>query len=601
MIDKILTIIQKKSFLKILLIISILLNLIPLILIVITPSAQQYEFSIYDAYPWYFWLSIFCSIFLGQLILTIHVFFKLENKLWFLGLIPVLVSDVILLFMPIIRGYFIYGNGDIYTHIGLIKDIISSGTIGNANIYPIDHILVSITSLISNLPINLSVSIIPPVFALFFIISIYLLGKFFLSNKYEVILLVLVSSILLFKTVDVSFTPFNQSILLLPFVLYVFFKSYKTQLISYWNFLFIILSISIVFFHPLTTIFLIHLLIIVYISLIIKKQFSKDPLPHFTILIKIAIIILIFVVWSSYIYLAVRSYLYIQNHIADSAFETNIYNIAVEKPTFFRLINATMMIHGQQIFLGVISIIAIYVLFRSYQKDPQKISFFQVYSIIAFIAFSISTVFIFVSSSLFGFERIFWISMMFSLIFLPYLFVSFFNDIPDKSKIKSLFNWLKVAIFILVLISLLYFSLMNLFPSPKIGSVNQQISKGEYDGMKTFFEYRDTQIAPLEFATSQKLFYDLIYGVKGGENNPYQGISIEPIPHFGYNSNISVSDSYNELKYFLLPYVGKNIYHYLEPNKEKQRFWDEDFLRLNDDSSVEKIYTNSKFEIYYFQ
>jgi hypothetical protein len=142
---------------------------------------------------------------------------------------------------------------------------------------------------------------------------------------------------------------------------------------------------------------------------------------------------------------------------------------------------------------------------------------------------------------------------------------------------------------------------MTLFPSPKIQIVNQQISEGEYSGMKTFFKYREIDIVPLEFGTSQDRFYDLIYGVEAGKKDPFNGFSVEPISHFGYMSNISVSENYNEPKYFLLPYIGRNIYHYLEPKKEKQRFWDEDFLRLNGDSDVEKIYTNSKFEIFYFE
>ncbi|HJH26822.1 MAG TPA: hypothetical protein C5S37_08645, partial [Methanophagales archaeon] len=164
---------DENRILKIIVIICFIFIITALTIIAKTPPAGGYEISIYDAYPWYFWVFIITSIFTGQIILLKSTLSSDKNdKLWVFGFLAILTTNIILLFMPFIRGYATYGRGDVLTHIGLIKDILRTTSFGTDNFYPLDHILTASLSYITSINVEHAVNIIPPIFSLFYIISI---------------------------------------------------------------------------------------------------------------------------------------------------------------------------------------------------------------------------------------------------------------------------------------------------------------------------------------------------------------------------------------------------------------------------------------------
>jgi len=135
-----------------------------LMIIVKTPPASGYEISIYNVYPWYLWVFVITSIFLGQMILLSGATASKKNdNYWVIGFLGILITNTILLFMPFIRGYTMYGRGDVLTHIGYIKDILNTASIGTNNYYPIEHILTAIMSYTTNISVGHAVNIIPPI------------------------------------------------------------------------------------------------------------------------------------------------------------------------------------------------------------------------------------------------------------------------------------------------------------------------------------------------------------------------------------------------------------------------------------------------------
>ena len=151
-----------------------------------TSPASGYEISIYDAYPWYFWVFIITSIFMGQIILVRSALSSdKSDRLCFFGFLAIITTNIILLFMPFIRGYATYGRGDVLSHIGYIKDILRTASFGTDNFYPLDHILTASLSYITSINVEHAVNIIPPIFSLFYIISIYFLARQIFERKAE--------------------------------------------------------------------------------------------------------------------------------------------------------------------------------------------------------------------------------------------------------------------------------------------------------------------------------------------------------------------------------------------------------------------------------
>ena len=77
------------------------------------------------------------------------------------GIIILLISYVLVLFIPYELGYYLYESSDAITHLGIIKNIISTSQIEPSNIYPATHILFAITSLISNVEPNITSLLLP--------------------------------------------------------------------------------------------------------------------------------------------------------------------------------------------------------------------------------------------------------------------------------------------------------------------------------------------------------------------------------------------------------------------------------------------------------
>ena len=113
--------------LKILCILPFLFLISALLIILSTPASTSYEMSIYDVYPLYFWFLLIFSIFTGTLVLIESYPVANETKYWKIGLLAIIVSNIILLIMPIIRNYPIFGREDILSHLGWIKYIMDTG------------------------------------------------------------------------------------------------------------------------------------------------------------------------------------------------------------------------------------------------------------------------------------------------------------------------------------------------------------------------------------------------------------------------------------------------------------------------------------------
>lgn len=177
--DRFFKIISITGFFMVLAVLSILLLVGP---------AASYEFSIYEAYPWYFWIFLLSAILCGQIVIIVSAITQSKKNYWLFGLCIILLINVLLLFMPIIRGYYILGDGDVLTHIGYMKDILQTSTIGT-NHYPIDHILGVIIHLSSGLSLYDITFIIPPFFSFFFILSMYFVGKTIFQNKFKQLIL----------------------------------------------------------------------------------------------------------------------------------------------------------------------------------------------------------------------------------------------------------------------------------------------------------------------------------------------------------------------------------------------------------------------------
>lgn len=584
-------------FIKSLLIFGFLLINLSLFVILRIPPSNSYEYSIYEIYPWYFWLFIILSIFIGQITLLMSIISKSRKNIWIFGFLLIMIPNSILLFLPLIRGYFFYGGQDTFSHIGYMLDITNNSVFG-ANHYPADHILGVIISYVSNITSAKITMFLPQLFSYFSILSWYLIGKQIFKDQSEFILLIIFSSMLVFKSVHIVFTPYTQSLFLIPSILYLFFKTNRPKNRVMFSFILVLYCIVIVFYHPLSTI----LLILSFLLLQIAHKVYQKLIRHSNLKINtyklILISLIIFSMWSTYLYKLVSNLMPIINslvgveEVGESQFQMYSSLANSVQMDYFDLVKLCLNSYGQYVCLGVISVFCSIYLILFFKDHLSEVKYYHVFSSIGFIFFLLLTFIVLFAQTSFIFERFFTYSLFFSFILIP----SSLHLILKHSRMNE--KLLVIFVLCLLLLPTLYFSTFNLYASPKTKLGNYQVSISDFNGIKTFFDTRNESIPILELGISQLRYHDSIYGREVVRRNIRYGQNLKPVDHFG-TKNESLSSFYDSSHYFLLNSAGKYFYPNIYPEfREKWRFIPEDFYKLSFDKNIYKVYSNNNLEVF---
>jgi hypothetical protein len=593
---------SRERFYKILSITSFFLILVVLIIILHVDPASSYEFSIYDAYPWYFWVLILSVMMCGQVVMIGSAITQTKKNFWLFGFYAILISNAILLFMPMIRGYYIYGNGDPLTHVGLMKDILQTSSI-LANHYPIDHLLGVIILLFSGLSLTNVIFFIPPFFSFFFLFSLYFVGKSIFKNKIELIIFLILSPIIMIGILGLMFTPNAQAFSLIPLVLYLAFRMYNNRNTNKYHFLLILIGCLLVFYHPLVAIIVILILCIMQIMQYILEKYEKKILKKVNYIYAALIMLIVFSVWSTYISLLIwamepfAARIFGNEHI-ESEFQENVNLVSQVNVDPIYILKLIFNIYGQSILLGILSLLCIGLILKSFKNQRTKLNFYNGISVLGYSVFFMLSIGMVISASRFGFVRIYNFATIFSLLLIPMgLYLFFYINQNEKTLSRKTIIKMLSIFFIIFCVS--YFSIFNLYASPIIKAPNLQVSKSDYIGMTTFFTYRNESLPILELGMVSFRFSDAIYGFSARRSSNINGDYMIAPDHFGYQDDTLSRKFYENEKYLLLNDLGKEWQPNMIPEFEnKWSFRPEDFEQLQYDSKIQRIYSNKNLDVY---
>lgn len=592
----------KDNILKLLSIINFFIILVLLTIILSTKSVSAYEISIYGAYPFYFWGLVILSLLIGIIIMIKCYLNEKESNMWIFGFLGILLTNIVLLSLPLIRNYFMFGRGDVLTHIGYMKNILITGYVGS-NMYPILHILGVDTFLISNIGLNRVTMMFPLFFSVFYSISFYILFKKVFENKKDIILGMVPASLLLLSTFQTLFAPNAEALLLIPFFLYCYFNSRKSDNEYAFTIITIILALLLTFLHPLVSISVIFILLLIEVSSFIYSKYSKNNSKLRNPYTLITIMAIIFLMWQSYAYLIVQNLKRVFKWFIEESGQSQLQNysstLAYGKPNLLDLICTVLNTYGSWIIVSLIALVTILYLV----KNKNRLNFVNIFSSLGFIFFIFWSFLTLSFVYIFGFSRTYALAILIA-IFLVFTFLKIILSTKNKTKKK-----VKTMFLCLIFIPLIFFSTFNLYYSPPIKTPNEQVTASEYVGMQTFFEIRDDNFLVYEFGLSQQRFFDGIYGTYDKNLTTSNKLNIDnknlkftnttPIDHFGYNNYSSVINYYNQTSYLLINDLGKETYPILYPHyKDKWRFTPYDFKKLNNDSGLSLVYDNANLEIY---
>jgi len=589
--------------------------LITLALILINNEpATGYEISIYTALSPFVWIFLIGSIACGISIIVQQALTKepKEKSCWLIGLLIVMLSDFIILSLPALKGYVVYGRYDILTHIGWALDTHLYGTISPDNIYPIEHIFIVIISSIIDIPLTAIVNFIVPIFFVLYIFSIYLLSKIIFRDSQKVMLAVAASTVLPASYLSMV-SPRGLATLMIPIILYLYFRISERGSLGF-TILLLMLIILYPFFHPLNSLIIILGFVamefskVVYNAIHRIRDGERFSIPQLMCKISLnpsLISFIVLIMWiSNHYYFWNNNIRSVARWFAGELITPQItYTLGLAQKINLQLsdvVELTLKMFGHNLLYILLSLGSILVIKRKFISSPLNLrnifilfGFFMLNSLLLFLQ-------LFASPLFFGFQRLLFIMVSVTPIFVGFTFYEFTKEFQHQ-RLKSKAYFFKALFMVGIILISSIVGIYSLYPSPYIRLPNHHVTNMEMNGMNWLYSYKDTNIKTISIKMNSR-FADALMGVK--ERTERKDITQPPtnpkglVPdHFNYTYYQKLGDSYISNKYIPLSVFDKILHTQIYP--QLNAFTKTDFKKLNHDPTVSKLYTNSELEVYF--
>lgn len=565
--------------------------IISLMIMLNTPTASGYEISIIDSFPFYLWGCIGITI-------VVSIFSLLNNeidvntrKLSFMFLI---LTNIIILCLPIIRGYFFYGRSDVMGHLASINQILSDGFISINNFYPISHIFGSIFVQITGVDPKFVVMIIPIFFFMVFIAGIYLLSNFITQKIDRVLFLFAFAGILLYSYFGSMFLPNSLSFYFLPIILYAFVISlnYKHYNISY-SIILVILLFLLAFFHPLNSINLIIIFIIALFSILainfrtkISKHLPVLNIDRNRVINVLLILVVTFTVWFTSYAIFQRSFKRVYDSLMHDlgttpldSYQSSIFSTTM---TTFQLLKEIFLSYGHEIIFILIAFFAVVLIIKNRRKlqNNSNSRFFRIFFPLNFFVFLFMSALILTGS--FGLnnpQRELIYALFFSVLINGFVLYDWVYKNDSKKYMKII---LLTALLSVCALTGIY----STYSSLAMGSTNFQVSESEFVGSNLLFGSTNSSAYYYSFNDAFR-YSEVVNGIDESMNKRYRYFKLPP-KHFNFNDTPSgrylVLNEYVTQRYSIFfqnhPSYSKGDFENLQNNPRLFQFYDNGDLRV---------------------
>lgn len=551
---------------------------------VLTPLANSYEISIFNAYPLYIWIFLFISIAIAILLIL-----NTSKKVGVIvGVLILVYVNFVFLLLPFLRNYALYGRSDPVSHLGYMKDIILSNHISQSNFYPISHVMVVNWNFLTDLNINNLILFTPAIFYILYFVGLYLFAKEITNKTYELLLVLIFGSVLLFTCYSSLFIPNHLSFDLIPLILFLILRS-KNDIkngVSY-SLLFIISLFTTTFFHPLTSLNLLVIIIIMLVAILITRNDYKTSFNFRDFINPIFLVGVSFLAWISsktvFNTNIKRTYDWLAYDIGTPTIDNYRDSLASSNLSLTEVLSKIFLSFSHEIIYMLLSLIAMLFLIREV-IFKKKFKFNYIFLILSFSVFILLSG-LFLLGSL-GFNnplREYSYVLLFGIIMISIFFSKhLYNSSIEKKRI------IKSFLFIIILFSSVI-GFYSTYASTTTGETNIQVTNAEFVGTNWFFDniktYSRSAYRIYEIDRSINRFSDYYYGI----DNPRKfsrGI-FRPAPERG---NFTNETGYLVLNEYIIQryttYSPDNLYYSktdlnnLKNNKLLGRVYDNDDTQI---------------------
>jgi len=583
--------------------IAAVMAFIALTLAVITAydsPAEAFESSIYSSTPIGYWVMVLACTAIG-LALTVGAVRAraLDRRLAFIGPMVLVMTCMVVIALPIIRGYFLWNaTGDTGLHLSWAQGVLDSGEIQAQNFYPVTSVIMTALSTVLDLGMLDVLKILPLIFAVLYFLGLYYFARTLSLTKGGAIMAA-VAGFVLINHAYTYVAPNGMANYFLPLALMILSKDIIRQTRS-WRVLAIIVAVFIPFFHPLVAVFLVVALVAIafYSIMSVRKKVTMDrfgqnayrSLPIAVLIFVITIAwISNFNIWDGMIQ-DVKAIIegmgtsHLDEAISDiDAADTKGYNVI----EYLAKMYATI---GLYVMLAILSLYAVWRR-RSIGERVDRIFVLFIPLFIVVIAFAF---FYFFSLPFSPIRLLTYVS----LLTLPAIGFLFHRGLGSRSRALSAASSLFI---VALLLGVFMAGVAVLFPSPYSLEINNHYTEADASGMDWFIDSKDRGINSTGWYYSPWTESYVLSSYEDGRNrsdlNRYQTTSLPD--HLGYDVAETFAESYNWSTYIIIKELNRRVYVDVYPEMAEERLTAADLIRLELDPTVVRLYSSGGFVAYY--
>lgn len=562
-----------------------------------------YELSIYTATPSpVFWLLLLSL--LGGIGIAAHEIFTRkheERRTYLVGFAVILFSVTAFLCVPLVRNYVTWTRADQLAHVGFLEDIAHTGHVGGFNPYPITHVFLSEIASITGLsPLQMANLNTVIIFAIF-MLTTYLLATALLPHEGQRLLAALVvggTMAGISRAYLVPAIPNTWSVLMLPLVFYCYFKRERVQ----FRMLLALLLVMYPFFHPLSALLIMASLAImelakpIYSRLLrwfgmgIPSWMESRPVV-WPILLELAI----FAPWV----------------LTRDAFHSNVLSFWTQLTTFggSRQLQVTgeklgkadvhgigiailmVKMYGELIVFLLLACLAAWLLVRQLRagdRDSGKYRLLHLGILILLACLLYGAYFVGIpGAKAVAFDRLL---IYIEVACVPLVAFALW-EIARRASFSGLVKVGTCGMMVLALV-LNFFGRYN---SPYMIRPNEQVTYGDMAGMTWYLSEKDPLVLAFNIQTPPERFSQAILGIETTSLRNDMPFSSQVESHFGYDNSTTLREQYNGDRYINVNKYDKLVYQTVWA--QLGRFIDADFKKVEEDPTVDRIYSNGGMDV----
>ncbi|MFC6835891.1 hypothetical protein [Halomarina ordinaria] len=587
------------------------------------PVATGYERTVYESLPVGYWVTLVTGLVVGQVLVLRSAFADRPTTDWAKGAVLLGVALCLLVFLPTLRfEQYALGRADSLTFVGMTRHIVETGGVAADNYYPAVHLLAATLSYATGLPVTRVASFVPAFLSLFYVATTLALCALLFEERRVVLFVLPTIALPLLAYEHLMFAPSVAGFLLTPFLLVALYRARDPAYHPWATGLLLGALCTLVFFHPLTTAFLLVLFAALRLPDYLAGGVRGDERggrdlpggrdgrgghdhapPGRPVWGFVAIGFVLFYTWyfsfasivGSTVSLLAR--LVTTGGVASSEYSTASGVFGRTTPRLADVLLTGVFTYGELLLLlGLGGVSGAYLLVR-WRRTPSAVpavgpALVGVFAL--FAALSVASYFVDLTVGVNRLSR--YVRLTVPVVLGLALFVLARDAAPERRRLVH-------AVAICVVAVLAFQSVFVLYASPLSNSASGGIPDGEVAGAQWVLDERGEETAIDELGTKHQRFHEFF---ERGEAYTGPGAGVEtrpPPPQFDYwgggPPTEAVGGEGGDQRYLVLTDLGRAEYPSFYPGYEEEwTYAPEDAERVADARETAHVYDNGGFDVY---